>query len=110
MLSRLDDLYRRIVPHDGGVVDRQWHLRETETAIIQCVAGAGDFKHGHHVQGVIEGNGPVAEVDVEEGGGMAGEPARLQPDSTTGDGPFGTVLRDGLASTCAIINLDPPRT
>lgn len=55
------------------------------------VAGAGDLEDLLHREGVVERDGALAEVDVEEGGGVAGEPAGLDTDGATGDGPEGSI-------------------
>lgn len=40
-----------------------------------------------------------AEIDIDQGSGVAWEPARLESDGTTADGPLGSVGRPGHTTT-----------
>lgn len=87
MLCGLNDLDGRIVAHLGGEVGREGHLRQTETPVVLHVAGTEDLEDWLHGEGVVRRDAPGTQVDVEESGGMAGEPAGLDPDGAAGDGP-----------------------
>ena len=93
VLRILDDLYRRIVPFVHSDVGRKRHLRHAEfLARVGFIIGARDLPHLLHGQRVVAGHGAKAQVDVEEGGAMAGEPARLEGDGAAVNGPVGSVL------------------
>ena len=100
MLRRLNNLNRRILPHNRRIINRQRYLRDADTAIIRYVVGPHDAKDGLHGQGVVVGHGADAEVDVEEGVGVALEPARLEADGAAADGPFGAVGGHGHSAAC----------
>lgn len=100
MLGRFDDLDGGVVANDGGVIHREWDLRQAETAVVLRVGGARDFEHGYHGHGVVSRHVAVPQIDVEEGSQVTGEPARLNADGAAGDGPFGAVLRNGLSAAC----------
>lgn len=50
----------------------------------------------------VKRNLAEAEIDVDQGSGVAREPARLEGDSTTADGPLGSVGRPGHTTTLEI--------
>ena len=84
MHSRLHNLNGRIPPHNRRIIRRQRHLRQTKRARIRLLCGARDLEDGHHGEGHVGWEGAVAEVDVEEGGGVALEPAGLEGDGAAG--------------------------
>lgn len=100
----LDDLDSSVVADlEVGCVDGQGHLRETEGSRIEVSRWTGDLENGDHRVAHIEGVGAgpfslVSHVDVEEGGGVALEPTRLDRDRSSFQGPLGSVLRDSKAS------------
>lgn len=102
MLRRLNDLDRSLVPNLSCEIRRQRHLRKTPAAVVLLVAGTRNLKDGLHRLGVVEGDLAGAEVDVEEGGGVAGEPAWLDADGAAGDGPFRAVRGYGHSAACSI--------
>lgn len=87
MLRRLHHLNGCIIAYLRRVIRRQGHLREAEAAVVLLVRRAEDLEDLLHGEGVVLWNGAFAQVDVEEGGGVAGEPAGLDADGAAGDGP-----------------------
>lgn len=104
MLRRLNNLYGRIIPHLGREVGRQRHLREAPTPIVLQVAGPRDLEDRLHGEGVVQRDGSLAEVDIEESGGVAGEPAGLGADGAAGNGPEGAVGGDGHAAAWVVMS------
>lgn len=98
MLRRLNDLYRRIIPNLRSEVCWQRHLRQAPTTLVLLVAGTRDLEDGLHREGVVEWDSALAEVDVEEGGRVAREPAGLGADGAASDRPEGSICRDGHAA------------
>lgn len=98
MLRRLDDLDGGVVPNVGREIGRQRHLRKAPAALVLLIAGTRDLEDWQHGEGVVEWDGACAEVDVEEGGRVAGKPAGLDADGAAGDGPEGAVRGDGHAA------------
>ena len=91
MLRRLNNLDRSVLSHNGCVVHRQWHLGDTYASVVEHVRWTDDPKDGLHGERVIFWDGANTEVDVEEGVGVALEPAWLNTDGTTAYRPFGSV-------------------
>ena len=101
MHRALDHLNRSIPPFHRRIIRRQRHLRQTKRARVRQARGAGNLEDGHHGQGHVGRERSVAQVDVEEGGGVALEPARLNGDGSAGEGPECAVGREGHAAACA---------
>ena len=91
MHRRLDDLNGCLVAGLNGGVGREGHLRQTDGAWVGVPGGADDLEGRHHVEGHVERDLAEAHVDVEEGGGVALEPAGLDGDGAAADGPFGSI-------------------
>lgn len=91
VLSSLDDLDGGILPHSGGIVGRKRHLGHADAAVVPFIVRARDAEHGLHDQGVVQGRGAFAQVDVDEGLRMATEPARLEADGTPFHRPLGAI-------------------
>jgi len=89
--SRLDDLNGGIIADLDARIDGQRDLGQTEGAGVGACAGAVHLEDGDHGVGHVDGDGAEAEVDVEEGGQVAGVPARLDGDGAAGYGPEGAV-------------------
>lgn len=93
MNRHLDDLNGDIVADIESLVHRQRDLRQAESARIRVPRWSGDLKGWDHGVGGVEDLGWVefvpkdSHIDVEEGGGMALEPAGLYGDCTAFDGP-----------------------
>lgn len=103
MDCRLYDLDGRVVAYLHGGVCWERDLWQTEGAGVGPLAGTGDLKDGHHGEGHVGGAavgavGAEAKVDVEEGGGVALEPAGLDGDGAAGYGPEGAVARGAHAA------------
>ena len=92
VLCRLNHLNGRIVSHHRGVIDRQRHLTKTKASIVQFVCWPRDLENGYHRQCIIYGDVAMAQVDIEKGRSMTGEPAGLNADGTALHGPLGAIL------------------
>lgn len=60
------------------------------------------MEHGQHGVAVVKGLVAETHVDVEEGEGVAGEPARLDGDGAAFEGPFCAVGGCGHAAAWGI--------
>ena len=67
-------------------------MRETDAPRVDGILRARDLEHGLHDHGKVLGQGAVAEVDVEEGGCVAVEPAGLEAYCAAADGPESPVF------------------
>ena len=99
MLRSLNNLNGRIVAYDSREVGRERYLRQTDAAVVQKIVGPRDAEHGLHDERVIQRDGAFAQVDVDEGVGVAVEPAWLHADGSTCYGPLGAVFGHGHAAT-----------
>jgi hypothetical protein len=93
MDGRLHNLNCRIIARIDGCIRRKWHLGEAEGARVGVLRGAdyledGDHGEGHVLWSVIGAISAEPKVHVEEGRSMALEPAWLDCDCTSEDGPF----------------------
>jgi len=104
--GHLDDLDGGIVTDVHGGVGREGDLRQAEGAGVGSVAGTVDLEDGHHGEGHVGGTavravGAEAEVDVEEGGAVALEPAGLEGEGAAEEGP-GCAVAGGAHSSARI--------
>ena len=93
MNSRLYDLNRRIITDFHRRIRRQWHLRQAERAWIRILAWSNnleDWNHGERHVGwsAVWAVCAESQVHVEEGCGVALEPAGLEGDCSAAYGPF----------------------
>lgn len=89
---------------DGGV-DGQGNLREADGARVRVVGGTLDgegVNHGvGHVLGAVIGAvGAEAQVDVDDGEGVASEPAGLEGERAARCGPVCAVFGGSYAAAC----------
>lgn len=99
MHSRLNDLNSRQITHlDIDGVVRQRHLGQAEGAGVGVAGGTDDLEGREHGEGDVGWLRAEAHVDVDEGGGVAGEPAGLDSDGAAVYGPFGAVGGGGHAA------------
>ena len=98
MLGRLNDLDRRMITHLDTRVGWEGHLWEAPSARVGFVGGADELDAVHHDIRHVGRDGAEAHVDVDEGRGVAGEPAGLEGEGAAGYGPFGAVGRGGHAT------------
>ena len=103
--SKLDNLNGSVIPGLDGRVCGQGDLREADGARVGVLAGAQDLEGRHHgkthVPGPIVGAiGTKAHVDVEEGRGVALEPAGLEGDRAACCGPVCAVCCCWVAAAC----------
>ena len=98
MLRGLNNLNRRILADDGGIVRGQRYLRYADAARVFGVVGPDDAEDRLHDEGVVFRHGAVAEVDIHQGLTVSTEPARLQADGAASDGPFGAIGGHGHAA------------
>jgi len=71
-------------------------LRQADRAGVRVLARPNDLEDRNHGEGhvgrsIVRSVGAEAQIDVDEGSGVALEPAWLESDSTTGYGPLGAV-------------------
>lgn len=97
--SGLNELNGRIVANLRRVACRQRYLREAECAGVVVVRWAGQLEYGIHGMRIVERFRSDSHVDVDEGGLVTGEPARLKGDGSSSDRPFRAV--SGCANTSA---------
>lgn len=115
---RLHNLNRSIIPHIHRRISRQRHLRQTKGTRVRILRWTNDLedgKHGEgHVWGLADGRfgehgrftcggvvcafGAETHVYVEEGRGVALEPARLECYGSAVYGPFCAVVGGGHAA------------
>lgn len=95
MHSSFNKLYRSIVANLDFSVLGQRHLRDAKRSWIR-ICGRSDELEGldHGVVHVLWYSSQ-AKVDVNEGGFVTGEPARLKCNGAAIDRPIGSVLRCG---------------
>ena len=80
-----------VVADFDGRVDGEGHLREAECARVGVLGRADELDAVEHGVGHVRGHGAETHVDVDVGGGVALEPARLEGDGAAFYGPFGAV-------------------
>lgn len=98
MHRRLDDLDRCVVAHIHRQVGGHPHLRQAEGSGVGLCRGTDDLEGWHHNVGHVWWDCAEAEVHVEEGFAMAGEPAGLQGHGAASCGPFCAVRGGGHAA------------
>lgn len=103
--GELDDLDGGVVPRLHGGVGRQGDLGQADRPRVGVLGRPQDLEgrdHGEaHVPGPVVGPvGAEAHVDVEEGRGVALEPARLEGEGAARRGPVGAVCRRRVAAAC----------
>lgn len=99
MLGGLDQLDRGVVTRADGDIGRQGHLGQTHGTGVRVVCRADDQEGRDDGVAHIGGDLAEADIDVDQGSGVAWEPARLEGDSTTADGPLGSVGRPAHTTT-----------
>ena len=99
MFGRLDYLDSSIITRADTNVGRQGHLRQTDSTRVRVVGRTDDLEGGDDRVAHVFRNLAESQVDVDQGSGMTWEPARLEGESTTADGPFGSVGRPGHSTT-----------
>lgn len=107
MHGNLNDLDGGVVARLDGGVAGQRHLGQADGARVGVLGWAQDLEgadHGvAHVLGPAAGAvGAEAQVHVDEGRGVALEPAGLEGDGAAGRGPVGAVCRRGVATACGM--------
>lgn len=103
--GKLNNLDGGVVAGRDGGVGRQRDLGQAHRARVGVLGWAEDLEgrdHGEaHVPGAIVGTvGAEAHVDVEEGCGVALEPARLEGDGAACRGPVCAVCCCWVAAAC----------
>jgi hypothetical protein len=107
VLSELDELdSSQVAGLDGGVC-RQGYLREADCSRERIVRGALDGEGVNHGEGHVWGSvvgavGAKAQVDVDDGQGVASEPARLKGECAARRGPVCAVLGGSYAAACGL--------
>ena len=70
-------------------------MRQANTSRIELIAWAGDAEHRLHDKGIVGGVRAIAKIDIDERGGMTTEPAGLEADSASFDGPLCSICGHG---------------
>lgn len=107
MHSKLNNLNGSIITRLNGRVGRERDLRQADGSRVGVLAGPQDLEgrnHGEaHVPGPVVGAvGAEAHVDVEEGRGVALEPARLEGEGAARRGPVCAVCCCWVATACVL--------
>lgn len=95
MLGRLDKLNSSVITRADADVRRQRHLWQAHGTRVRIVRRARDLEGRNDGVAHVFRDLAESEVDVDQGGCVAREPARLEGDCTAADGPFGPVGRSG---------------
>lgn len=103
--GELDHLDGGVVAGLDGRVARQRHLGQADGARVGVLAGAENLEGRHHGEAHVLGTaagavGAEAHVDVEEGRGVALEPAWLEGDGAACCGPVSPVCCCWVATAC----------
>jgi len=108
--GQLDYLDRRVVARLDRHVGRQRYLRQTQGAGVGVLARSENLEGRHdretHVAGTAVGAvSSQTHVDIEESGGVALEPARLEGDGTADGRPVRPVLCKGHPAACKSVSV-----
>lgn len=116
MHRRLHNLNRSIIPHIHRRIRREGNLRQTKRSRIRSLAWPSDLEHWHHGERHVWGTAErgiifrtivaESEVDVEEGGGVALEPAGLDGDGAAGYRPVGAVAGGGHTAAWRVMSAE----
>lgn len=88
MSRRLNDLNSRQITHINRQTGRQGNLGQTECARVRVRGGTDDLEGREHWAAHVLWYGAETEIEVEEGCGVALEPAWLNGDGAALDRPF----------------------
>lgn len=91
VFRRLHHLDRREITNFGTDVGRQRDLGQTEGTGVGVVGRTRNLEWWHDGVAHVEGNLAESHIDIDQGRQVALEPAGLDSDSATGDGPLGAV-------------------
>jgi hypothetical protein len=99
----LHNLDRCIITGIDSCVCWEWDLRQAESAGVRVLRGTDNLENWHHRVGHVRWSAIWAisaksQVHVEECSGVALEPAGLERDCSSVDGPFCTVGGCGHAA------------
>lgn len=102
MLRDFNDLQRDVVADLQAQVRGHADLRDAEGARVHVVGWPDDLEGVHdrvrHVGGRDVAGAVDADVDVDKGEAVAGEPAGLDVQTAAVDGPLGAVCGEGHAA------------
>ena len=107
MRRQFHNLNRRFVPRLYPKVCRHLDIGKTHRSRVGPVGGTEELPRGDErvVKVHRPAVGPVSvepDVDVKEGRGMAGEPARLPGEGAACCGPVGSVFAEGEAAAWGV--------
>lgn len=91
MTSGLDDLDGSVVAYVDADVGREWDLGKAKGPWVWGDGWTGDLEGRNHGQTHVERCCAQAQVEVDEGRLVAGEPAGLEGDRTALEGPLCSV-------------------
>jgi hypothetical protein len=92
MNGRFNDLNSSIIADVVGYVGWQWYLWKAECTRVHVVYWSCELENWDHGVRVVQWLGSESNVDVNEGCLMSIEPAWLEGDCSSGDGPFRSIL------------------
>ena len=104
MFCRLNDLNGRQITHIHRQTGRQRNLGQTECARIRVRGGTDDLEGREHWVAHVLRYGAETEIEVEEGCGVALEPAWLNGDGAALDRPFCAVGGGWHSAACAKVS------
>lgn len=105
MSRRLNDLNGRQITHVHRQTGRQWNLGQAECARVRVRGWSDDLEGREHRIAHIWGYGAETEIEVEEGCGMALEPAWLNGDGATLNRPLRAVSGGWHSAACTKVNI-----
>lgn len=98
VFRRLNDLDSRFVADVDSDIGGQRHLRQTKCTRVWVIGRAGDLKRRHDGVAHVLGHRTETDIDINQGSRVTREPAGLNGDCSTANGPFGAVGGRGHAS------------
>lgn len=104
MSRRLNDLNSRQITHIHCQTGWQRNLGQTECAWVRVRGGSDDLEGREHRVAHIWGYGAETEIEVEEGCGMALEPAWLNGNGAALDRPFRAVGGGWHSAACTEVS------
>lgn len=104
MFRRLNDLNSRQITHIHGQAGRQRNLGQTKCARVRVCRGPDNLEGREHRVAHVWWHGAETEIEVEEGCGMALEPAWLNGNGAALDRPLCAVGGCWHSAACAKVS------
>ena len=100
VFSRLDDLNSRLVAHLDVNALRNWNLRQADRARIRVVRGTDNLERWYDRVAHVFGDFAESHIDVHQSRGVTLEPAWLDSNGATANGPVSAISRRRHTATC----------